>query len=73
MGHLPCEYRLRAEAVQPGEEKALGRHESGLSVPRRGCKREGDRLFRRVCCDGTRGDGFKLKEWRFRLDIRKKF
>ena len=38
-----------------------------------GCKKAGDRLFSRACCDRTRGDGFNLKEGRFRLDIRKKF
>jgi len=26
-----------------------------------GCKKEGDRLFSRFCCDRTSGNGFKLK------------
>jgi len=37
------------------------------------CKKEGDRLFSRVCCDRAGGNDFRLKEGRFRLDIKKLF
>jgi len=44
-----------------------------LPVPEGAYRKDREGLFTRVCSDRTRGNGFKLKEGRFRLGIRKKF
>jgi len=49
------------------------RPDCGLLVPEGGYKKAGEGLLTRACRDRSRGNGFKLKEGRFRLDIKKKF
>jgi len=36
-------------------------------------RKDGENLFSKACCDSIKSNGFKLREGRFRLDIRKKF
>ncbi|GAB0186583.1 hypothetical protein GRJ2_001123600 [Grus japonensis] len=70
--HLSYEDRLR-ELGLFSLEKALGRSYRSLPVPEGAYRKAGEGLFTRACSDRTRGNRFKLKEGRFRLDIRKKF
>ncbi|KAK4828253.1 hypothetical protein QYF61_024860, partial [Mycteria americana] len=68
--HLSCEDRLRELGLSSLEKRRL---QGDLIVLKGAYKKDEDKLFSRACCDRTRGNGFKLKGGRFRLDTKKKF
>ncbi|KFV55513.1 hypothetical protein N328_01268, partial [Gavia stellata] len=68
--HLSYEDRLRELGLFSLKKKRL--HIATFQYLKGAYKKDGDKLFRRACSDRTRGNGFKLKEGRFRLDRRKK-
>jgi len=56
-----------------GDLIAAFRYLKGACTKDGASKKTGEGLLTRVCNDRTRSNVFKLKEGRFRLDIRKKF
>ncbi|KAK4816684.1 hypothetical protein QYF61_019920 [Mycteria americana] len=74
MEHLSRQDRLRELGLFSLEKRRLwGDLIAAFQYLKRAYKQAGEGLFTRACSDRTRGNGFKLKEGRVRLDIRKKF
>jgi len=60
-------------AVYPGEAESLERLRAAFQYVKGAYKKAGEGLFANACSDRMRGESFKLKGGRFRLDTRKKF
>ena len=72
--HLPYKDRLRELGLFSLEERRLWGDLTAAFHDLKGAyKQEGRQLLERVDNSRTRGNGLKLKEGRFRLDVRGKF
>jgi len=72
--HLSYKERLRELVLFSLKKRRLrGDLMAAFQYMKGAYKRDGEGLFIEACSDRTRGNDFKLKEGRFRLDIRKKF
>jgi len=70
--HLSYKERLR-RGVNLEKRRLQGDLTVAFQYLKGANKKDGDKLFSKACSNRTRGNGFKLREGRFNLDIRKKF
>lgn len=72
--HLSCEDKLRQLVLFSLQKARLQENlTAAFQYLTDDYRKGGERLFTRTGSDGTRGNGFKLKQGRFRLDARRKF
>lgn len=68
LGSLPCEKRLRAVFVQPGEMKSWGDLIMMFECLKCGYKKDGDSFFSRIYTEKMRGNGCNVLLGTFLLD-----
>jgi len=71
--YLSYEDRLREFGLFSLEKRRLRGGPAAFQHMEGAYKKDGVRFYTKSCSDKTRGNSFKLREGRFRLDIRKKF